>query len=88
MPNQLQQMKQVTRRSHVNISFRQYCAEHFTEYFLFIDLLRQYLQQIRQETGARVCEKVYSTEDGKASKWWMCFIKKKFMEKSLSGPGQ
>lgn len=52
------------------------------------DLMRQYLLQLRQEIGARVCEKVFSTEDGKPSKWWLCFAKKKFMEKSLSGPGQ
>ncbi|XP_037040553.1 actin-related protein 2/3 complex subunit 3-B-like [Bradysia coprophila] len=51
------------------------------------DLMRQYLQQIRQETGIRVCDKVFG-EDGKPSKWWLCFAKKKFMEKSLSGPGQ
>ncbi|CRL02461.1 CLUMA_CG015253, isoform A [Clunio marinus] len=47
------------------------------------DLLRQYLQQLRQETGNRICEKVFNTEDGKPSKWWICFAKKKFMEKSL-----
>lgn len=52
------------------------------------DLLRQYINQIRQETGIRVCEKVFATEDGKPSKWWLCFTRKKFMEKSLSGPGQ
>lgn len=52
------------------------------------DLMRQYLLQLRQEIGNRVCEKVFSTEDGKPSKWWLCFAKKKFMEKSLSGPGQ
>lgn len=55
--------------------------------FLFIDTMRQYLQQIRQETGVRLVEKVYG-EDGKPSKWWLCFAKKKFMDKSLSGPGQ
>lgn len=47
------------------------------------DMMRNYLTQIRQETGSRICEKVFSTEDGKPSKWWMCFAKKKFMEKSL-----
>lgn len=52
-----------------------------------IDTMRQYLQQIRQETGVRLVEKVYG-EDGKPSKWWLCFAKKKFMDKSLSGPGQ
>ncbi|KPJ14795.1 Actin-related protein 2/3 complex subunit 3 [Papilio machaon] len=52
------------------------------------DLMRQYLQQLRHETGNRVCEKVFATEDGKPSKWWLCFAKRKFMDKSLSGPGQ
>ncbi|KAG5308844.1 ARPC3 protein, partial [Acromyrmex insinuator] len=52
-----------------------------------LDLMRQYLYQIRQETAVRIVEKVYG-EDGKPSKWWLCFAKKKFMDKSLSGPGQ
>lgn len=57
--------------------------------FIFVaELLRQYLLQIRQETGNRIIEKVFATEDGKPNKWWMCFAKKRFMEKSLSGPGQ
>jgi len=47
---------------------------------------RQYLQQIRQETGVRILEKVFV--DDKPSKWWMCFVKRKFMDKSLSAPGQ
>ncbi|KAL6438301.1 hypothetical protein ACFW04_004456 [Cataglyphis niger] len=51
------------------------------------DLMRQYLYQIRQETAVRIVDKVYG-EDGKPSKWWLCFAKKKFMDKSLSGPGQ
>lgn len=51
------------------------------------DFLRSYLTQLRQEVGIRVCDKVYG-EDGKPSKWWLCFAKKKFMDKSLSGPGQ
>lgn len=50
---------------------------------LITDMMRQYLQQLRQETGNRVCEKVFTTDDGKPSKWWICFAKKKFMEKSL-----
>jgi len=49
--------------------------------------MRQYIHQIRQETAVRIVEKVYG-EDGKPSKWWLCFAKKKFMDKSLSGPGQ
>ncbi|CAG7836603.1 unnamed protein product [Allacma fusca] len=52
------------------------------------ELLRQYLQQVRQECGTRVCEKVFNTEDGKPSKWWLCFTKKRFMDKSLAAPGQ
>ncbi|XP_066598035.1 actin-related protein 2/3 complex subunit 3-like [Prorops nasuta] len=51
------------------------------------DLMRQYLQQIRQETAVRLVEKVYG-KDKKPSKWWLCFAKRKFMDKSLSGPGQ
>lgn len=50
------------------------------------DTMRQYLQQIRQETGLRMCEKVF--ENDKPSKWWLCFVKRKFMDKSLSAPGQ
>ncbi|XP_014091136.2 actin-related protein 2/3 complex subunit 3 [Bactrocera oleae] len=52
------------------------------------DLMRQYFLQLRHEIGNRVCEKVFNSEDGKPNKWWICFAKKKFMEKSLSGPGQ
>lgn len=51
------------------------------------DLMRQYLLQLRQETGLRVAEKAFGP-DGKPNKWWLCFAKKKFMDKSLSGPGQ
>jgi len=51
------------------------------------EFLRDYLKQVRQECGIRTCEKVFSTDDGKPSKWWLCFSKKKFMDKSLSGPG-
>lgn len=51
------------------------------------ELLKMYLTQVRQEVGMRVCEKVFG-DDGKPSKWWLCFAKKKFMDKSLSGPGQ
>ncbi|XP_022907097.1 actin-related protein 2/3 complex subunit 3 [Onthophagus taurus] len=51
------------------------------------EFMRTYLTQLRQETGLRVCERVFG-DDGKPSKWWLCFSKKKFMDKSLSGPGQ
>jgi len=45
------------------------------------DVLRQYLAQVRQELANRLVERVYI--DGKPSKWWMCFQKRKFMNKSL-----
>ncbi|XP_034490675.1 actin-related protein 2/3 complex subunit 3 [Drosophila innubila] len=51
------------------------------------DLMREYLLQLRQETGNRLLEKVFDTTDGKPNKWWISFAKRKFMEKSLSGPG-
>ncbi|XP_017785201.1 PREDICTED: actin-related protein 2/3 complex subunit 3 [Nicrophorus vespilloides] len=51
------------------------------------EFFRTYLTQLRQEIGLRICDKVFG-EDGKPSKWWLCFSKKKFMDKSLSGPGQ
>lgn len=58
-----------------------------TLYFSLLELMRQYLQQVRQEVSQRLIKKVYGN-DGKPSKWWLCFAKKKFMDKSLSGPGQ
>merc|ERR1711976_1076495 len=51
------------------------------------DTMRAYLQQLRQETGVRLLDKVFADESGKPSKWWMCFAKRKFMDKSLSAPG-
>ncbi|KAH8397773.1 hypothetical protein KR222_000966 [Zaprionus bogoriensis] len=50
------------------------------------DLMREYLLQLRLETGNRVLEKVFATADDKPDKWWICFAKKRFMEKSLTGP--
>ncbi|EDV46456.2 uncharacterized protein Dere_GG18204 [Drosophila erecta] len=50
------------------------------------ELMRQYFQQLRQETGIRLVEKVFDTKNGAPSKWWLSFAKKKFMGKSLSGP--
>ncbi|KAK9895368.1 putative ARC18-subunit of the Arp2/3 complex [Cystobasidium minutum MCA 4210] len=48
------------------------------------DLLRQYLSQCRQEMAIRIVDTVYGP-DGKPSKWWMAFTKRRFMGKSLSG---
>ncbi|VDI11008.1 actin related protein 2/3 complex, subunit 3 [Mytilus galloprovincialis] len=52
------------------------------------DTMRNYFLQIRQETGLRMCEKVFDAATDKPSKWWLCFSKRKFMDKSLSAPGQ
>ncbi|XP_036305248.1 actin-related protein 2/3 complex subunit 3 isoform X1 [Pipistrellus kuhlii] len=52
------------------------------------EVMRAYLQQLRQETGLRLCEKVFDPQNDKPSKWWTCFVKRQFMNKSLSGPGQ
>jgi len=52
------------------------------------DSMRAYFQQLRQETGLRVCEKVFDPQTDRPSKWWMCFTKRKFMDKSLAAPGQ
>ncbi|KAL8276202.1 hypothetical protein RQP46_011414 [Phenoliferia psychrophenolica] len=47
------------------------------------DALRAYLTHARQETVVRFVERVYGT-DGKPSKWWTAFQRRKFMGKSLS----
>ncbi|CAK8681172.1 actin-related protein 2/3 complex subunit 3-like [Clavelina lepadiformis] len=52
------------------------------------DLMKAYIQQLRHETGERLLERVWDNDAGRASKWWLCFAKRKFMEKSLSQPGQ
>lgn len=52
------------------------------------DQMRLYLTQIRQETGMRLVEKVFDPQTDRPSKWWLCFVKRKFMDKSLAAPGQ
>lgn len=51
------------------------------------ETMRQYLQQLRQETGLRMCDKVFDPQTDKSNKWWLCFAKRKFMDKSLAAPG-
>lgn len=46
-----------------------------------LDLLRQYLSQLRQEMAIRLPNRIY--ENDKPGKWWMCFQKRKFMNKTL-----
>lgn len=50
--------------------------------------MRAYFNQLRQETGQRLVERVFDKETNKPSKWWICFAKRKFMDISLSGRGQ
>ena len=51
-------------------------------------VMRAYVQRLKQEAGLRLCEKVFDSQNDKPSKWWTCFVKGQFMNKSLSGPGQ
>lgn len=50
------------------------------------DELRAYLKQCREELGNRLAERCCDASD-KPSKWWVCFAKRKFLGKSLEGPG-
>ncbi|XP_055327827.1 actin-related protein 2/3 complex subunit 3-like isoform X2 [Paramacrobiotus metropolitanus] len=52
------------------------------------DNMRAYFQQLRQETGMRLLEKAIDPATDKPSKWWLCFAKRKFMDKSMQVPGQ
>ncbi|PKS05582.1 hypothetical protein jhhlp_008100 [Lomentospora prolificans] len=46
--------------------------------------LRQYMSQVRQELSTRLLARVYEDGgDGRPSKWWLSFTKRKFMGKSL-----
>merc|ERR1712232_68772 len=47
------------------------------------DQVRQYLQQLRQELGNRLVARIYAQNENVPSKWWMCFAKRKFLNKQL-----
>jgi len=47
------------------------------------DLLRQYFTQLRQELGIRLVSRVYANGEAQPDKWWMCFLKRKFLNKTL-----
>jgi len=47
------------------------------------EIMRSYLQQLRQEVSVRLIEQVYRDSD-EPSKWWLCFARRRFMDKSLS----
>jgi len=51
------------------------------------DELRQYMTQLRLETGSRLVERVYApglSQNDQPSKWWTCFSKRKFLNLSLA----
>jgi actin related protein 2/3 complex, subunit 3 len=44
------------------------------------DTIRAYFTQLRQETGVRLVDRVYPPgQEASASKWWICFNKRKFL---------
>ncbi|CAD6197385.1 unnamed protein product [Caenorhabditis auriculariae] len=51
------------------------------------DEMRAYLQQARQELGLRLCEQAFPEPKEKASKWWLCFSRRRFMDKGLVSQG-
>ena len=45
------------------------------------------MTQVRSEVGARLVERVFDSKlspDGKPSKWWICFARRKFLKAELS----
>lgn len=49
--------------------------------------LKKYFTQVRQEVGHRLIQRVFDqtlSKDGKPSKWWICFARKKFLKTELS----
>ncbi|CAB3402381.1 unnamed protein product [Caenorhabditis bovis] len=51
------------------------------------DEMRAYLQQARQELGARLCDLAFPDPNDKPSKWWLCFARRRFMDKGLVSQG-
>ncbi|VDM70177.1 unnamed protein product [Strongylus vulgaris] len=51
------------------------------------ETMRSYLQQMRQELGMRLCELAFPDPSTKPSKWWLCFARKRFMDKGLVSQG-
>jgi actin related protein 2/3 complex subunit 3 len=47
------------------------------------DTMRMFLTQLRQETSARLLDKIFDND--KPSKWWTCFVRRKFMDIALEG---
>ncbi|EJW77230.1 hypothetical protein WUBG_11861, partial [Wuchereria bancrofti] len=51
------------------------------------DVMRSYLLQLRQELGTRLLEHVFGANSERPNKWWMCFARRRFMDKGLVSPG-
>ncbi|KAH7815863.1 Actin-related protein 2/3 complex subunit 3 [Monocercomonoides exilis] len=47
------------------------------------DLIKQYLRQLREEVSLRLMNYLYPEPEGRLSKWWMSFSKKKFLNKTI-----
>ena len=51
------------------------------------DAMRAFLLQLRQETGVRLLDRVFADAAAPPSKWWLCFTRKRFIDKALVPPG-
>lgn len=51
-------------------------------HIMLLDFLRNYLVQTRQELAARLIERLYADGTNVPSKWWMCFTKRRFMNRN------
>lgn len=50
-----------------------------------VELMKAYMTQLRQECSFRLVERVFSEHSpSKPSKWWVCFAKRRFLDKSLN----
>jgi actin related protein 2/3 complex subunit 3 len=47
------------------------------------DMLRAYIGQMRQEIATRLAERLWAESEERPSKWWMSFVKRKFMGRAL-----
>ncbi|GAT97088.1 arp2 3 complex 21 kda subunit putative [Entamoeba histolytica] len=47
------------------------------------EVVRQYMTAIRNETGLRLTQAVFKNDPTKCDKWWMCFNKRKFLNKTI-----
>ncbi|SMN18682.1 similar to Saccharomyces cerevisiae YLR370C ARC18 Subunit of the ARP2/3 complex, which is required for the motility and integrity of cortical actin patches [Maudiozyma saulgeensis] len=48
-----------------------------------MDLLKNYIQQFRQELAMRLLDRIYADSKEQPSKFWLAFTRRRFMNKSL-----